>query len=110
MELRPGQSFAQALGGTALNQFDYSIQDPYRAVLDAANRAGITIHALDARGLATDVDAGESAPPAIDPFLANANRREVLAGFADETGGVLVENRNAFALSLIHISEPTRPY
>lgn len=110
MELRPGQSFAQALGGTALNQFDYSIQDPYRAVLDAANRAGITIHALDARGLATDVDAGESAPPAIDPFLANANRREVLAGFADETGGVLVENRNAFAPALDQIARESASY
>ncbi|MEO8585800.1 MAG: VWA domain-containing protein [Acidobacteriota bacterium] len=103
MELRPGQSLAQALGGTALNQFDYSIQDPYRSVLDAANRAGITIHALDARGLATDVDAGESDPPAIDPFLADANRREVLAGFARETGGVLVENRNSFGPALDQI-------
>ncbi|MDL2717082.1 MAG: VWA domain-containing protein [Acidobacteriota bacterium] len=110
MELRPGQSLAQALGGTALNQFDYSIQDPYRSVLDAANRAGITIHALDARGLATDVDAGESDPPAIDPFLANANRRELLAGFAGETGGVLVENRNGFGPALDQIYRESASY
>jgi VWFA-related protein len=110
MELRPGQSFAQALGGTALNQFDYSIQDPYRAVLDAANRSGITIHVLDARGLATDVDAGESDPPAIDPFLANANRRELLAGFAGETGGILVENRNGFAPALDQIYRESSSY
>ncbi len=110
MEMRPGQSLAQALGGTALNQFDYSIQDPYRAVLDAANRAGITIHAIDARGLATDADAGESEPPAIDPFLANANRRELLAGFADETGGILVENRNGFAPALDQIARESASY
>ncbi len=110
MELRPGQSLAQALGGTALNQFDYSILGPYRAVLDAANRAGITIHALDARGLATDVDAGESDPPAIDPFLANANRRELLAGFADETGGVLVQNRNMFGPALDQIYRESASY
>ena len=110
MELRPGQSLAQALGGTALNQFDYSIQEPYRAVLDAANRSGITIHALDARGLATDVDAGESEPAAIDPFLANANRRELLAGFADETGGILVENRNGFGPALDKISRESASY
>lgn len=110
MELRPGQSLAQALGGTALNQFDYSVQEPYRAVLDAANRAGITIHALDARGLATDVDAGESEAPAIDPFLANANRRELLAGFADETGGILVENRNGFAPALDQIVRESAGY
>jgi len=110
MELRPGQSLAQALGGTALNQFDYSIQGPYRAVLEAANRSGITIHALDARGLATDVDAAEADPPAIDPFLANANRRELLAGFADETGGVLVENRNGFAPALDQIYRESASY
>ncbi len=103
MELRPGQSFAQALGGTALNQFDYDITREYRAVLEAANRSGITIHSLDALGLVAGGDASEADPPAIDPFLANANRREILAGFADETGGILVENRNAFAPSLDRI-------
>jgi VWFA-related protein len=110
MEMRPGQSFAQALGATALNQFDYDVAPQYRAVLEAANRAGITIHALDAKGLATDVDASEADPPAIDPFLANANRREVLAGFADETGGVLVENRNGFLGALDQIYRESASY
>ena len=110
IELRPGQSLAQALGGNALNQFDYSIQDPYRAAVDAANRAGITIHSLDARGLATDVDAGESQPAAIDPFLANVNRRELLSGFAEETGGILVENRNGFVPALDQIMRESAGY
>ena len=110
MELRPGQSFSQSLGGTALNQFDYDVTPQYRAVLEAANRAGITIHSLDALGLATGVDATESDPPGIDPFLANANRRDILAGFADETGGVLVENRNTFAPSLDRIYRESATY
>lgn len=110
IELRPGQSFAQSLGGTALNQFDYDVTPEYRAVLESANRAGITIHALDAKGLATDADASESDPPAIDAFLANANRREILAGFADETGGLLVENRNFFAPSLDRIYRESATY
>ncbi len=110
MELRPGQSFSQSLGGTALNQFDYDVTPQYRAVLEAANRAGITIHSLDALGLATGVDATESDPPGIDPFLANANRRDILAGFADETGGVLVENRNTFAPSLDGIYRESASY
>ena len=110
IELRPGQSLAQSLGGTSLNQFDYDITPQYRTVLESANRSGITIHALDARGLATDVDASEMDPPAIDPFLANANRREILAGFADETGGLLVENRNVFAPSLDRIYHESATY
>lgn len=110
MELRPGQSLAQSLGGTALNQFDYSILEPYRAVLEAANRSGITIHTLDALGLATNVDAGEADPPGFDPFLVNQNRREVLAGFADETGGVLAENRNFFGSALDQIYRESASY
>ena len=110
MELRPGQSLAQALGGTALNQFDYDLTTQYRAVLESANRAGITLHAIDALGLVAGGDASESDPPAIDPFLANANRREILAGFADETGGVLVENRNVFAPSLDRIYRESASY
>jgi VWFA-related protein len=110
IERYPGQSFSQALGGTALNQWDWDVTDAYRAVLDSANRAGITIHALDARGLATEVDASESDPPGIDPFLANANRRELLAGFADETGGLLVENVNFFAPSFDRIYRESASY
>lgn len=110
IEMRPGQSFAQSLGGNALNQFDYDVTPAYRTVLEAANRSGITIHALDARGLATDVDASEADAPGIDPFLANANRREIIAGFADETGGVLVENRNVFAPSLDRIYRESASY
>ncbi|MGA7992529.1 MAG: VWA domain-containing protein, partial [Thermoanaerobaculia bacterium] len=110
MEMRPGQSLAQALGATALNQFDYSVTDAYKAVLAAANRAGITIHALDAKGLSTDVDASEADPPAIDPFLANANRRDVLVGFAEETGGILVENRNGFVPALDRIYRDSASY
>jgi len=110
IEMRPGQSLAQSLGGTALNQFDYDVTPQYKAVLEAANRSGITIHALDATGLSTDMDASESDPPAIDPFLANVNRREVIAGFADETGGILVENRNVFAASLDRIYRESASY
>jgi VWFA-related protein len=110
MELRPGQSLAQSVGGTALNQFDYDITPQYRAVLEAANRSGITIHSLDALGLVAGGDASESDPPAVDPFLANANRREILAGFADETGGVLVENHNVFAPSLDAIYRESGSY
>lgn len=110
MELHPGQSFSQSLGATTLNQWDYDVTPAYRAVLEAANRSGITIHALDAVGLATDLNASENDPPGIDPFLANANRREILAGLADETGGVFVEHQNVFAPALDRIYRESASY
>jgi VWFA-related protein len=110
MELRPGQSLAQSLGATSLNQFDYDVTPQYRAILEAANRSGITLHAIDALGLVAGGDASESDPPGIDPFLANANRRDILAGFADETGGVLVENRNTFGAALDGIYRESASY
>src|SRR5271169_390195 len=57
IELRPGQTFANALASSRLNQFDYSVVEEFRAVVAEANRSGITVHTFDARGLATDMDA-----------------------------------------------------
>jgi VWFA-related protein len=96
IELRPGQTLAAALGIRGLQQFEYDVTRNYRAVLGEANGSGVTIYAIDARGLTTDVDAGESEPSQITSFERSAYRREVLAGLADETGGVLFENRNIF--------------
>jgi hypothetical protein len=85
---------------SSLSQFDYSVTPEFQAVIAEANRSGITVHALDARSLATDVDASESAPSPVAGFSADANRREALAGLADETGGILVQNRNFFSGAL----------
>lgn len=96
IELRPGQTLAAALGLRGLQQFEYDVTESYRAVLGEANGSGVTIYAIDARGLTTDVDAGEAQPSELTTFERSAYRREVLAGLADETGGVLFENRNVF--------------
>jgi VWFA-related protein len=110
LELRPGQTFAQALSTNSLSQFDYSVTPEFRAVVAEANRSGITVHALDARGLATDTDASESETPVVSQFSADANRRESLAGLADETGGILVQNRNTFGGALERIYRESASY
>jgi len=110
IELRPGQSFANALASSRLNQFDYSVVEEFRAVVAEANRSGITVHAFDARGLATDADASESRPSPVSGFSADVNRREALADIADETGGVLVENHNTFGGALERVYQESSSY
>ncbi len=96
IELHPGQTLAFSVGFRGLQQFEYDVVPSYRAVLAEANESGVTIYAIDARGLTTDVDAGESQPSELTPFERIAARREVPAGLAGETGGFLFENRNVF--------------
>ncbi len=110
IELRPGQTFANALSSSRLNQFDYSVTEEFRAVVAEANRSGITVHVLDARGLATEVDASESEASPVAGFAADVNRREALAGLADETGGILVQNRNTFGGALERIYQDSASY
>jgi VWFA-related protein len=110
IELRPGQTFAGALASTPLNQFEYSVTEDFRTVVAEANRSGITVHALDARGLATDVDASESEASPVTGFAADVNRREALAGLAEETGGILVQNRNTFGGALERIYQESASY
>lgn len=110
LELHPGQSLTQALGPSQLQQFDFSVTDGYRAVVSEANRSGVTIDSIDARGLSVDADASESEPSPFDAFFTSQNLREALAGLAGETGGVLVENRNFFKASLEKIYREASTY
>ncbi len=111
LELFPGQSLYQALGTTSLvNQYELSVKDRFSDVIAEANRAGVTIHSIDARGLTTDVDATESQPSPFNSFLRNQNLRESLAGFAAETGGLLVAERNDFPKAFGEIYRQSSSY
>jgi VWFA-related protein len=123
LELHPGQSVAQQYGSSLLNQYDYSVANEYQAAIREANRSGVTVHSIDARGLAVDnVDASESGAPdaasetpqqasfSNNPFFRNQNRREALAGLADETGGLLIENRNRFQTAMDRIYKESSTY
>ncbi|MFI5182170.1 MAG: VWA domain-containing protein [Thermoanaerobaculia bacterium] len=96
IELHPGQTLGTSVGIRGLQQFEYDVTPNYRAVLTEANEVGVTIYAIDARGLTTDVDPSESHPSDMTAFERTSNRREVPAGLAAETGGILFENRNVF--------------
>lgn len=110
IELHPGQTLAASLGIRDLQQFEYDVTATYRSVLQEANTAGVTIYAIDARGLTSDVDAGESEPSELTPFERSANRREVPAGLAGETGGFLFENRNVFKGAAEQISRESSTF
>ncbi len=111
LELRPGQSLVDALGPAPLAQYDFSVLDEFRQVVDEANRSGVTVHALDARGLAVETaDASQRSPTLLDPFLSNQSRREGLAGLAQETGGLLLENRNDFTTSVDRVYREASNY
>lgn len=111
LELFPGQSLQQALGpGSLVSQYDVRVTDSYRAVVADANRGGVTIHAFDARGLASEADASESLPSPFDSFLRNQSLRDTLAGFANETGGLLVADRNDFARAFDRVYADSTTY
>ena len=110
IELRPGQGMAVALGFRNLQQFEYDVTREYQDVLREANQSGVTMYVVDARGLTTDVDAGEAQPYEIAPFERDAYRKEVLSGFAAETGGVLFENRNVFKGAMDQVFRETSSF
>ena len=110
IELRPGQGMAVALGFRNLQQFEYDVTREYQDVLREANQSGVTMYVVDARGLTTDVDAGEAQPYEIAPFERDAYRKEALSGFAAETGGVLFENRNVFKGAMDQVFRETSTF
>jgi VWFA-related protein len=110
LELHPGRVLATSLGPFGVNQFEYSVVEDVRAVVSEANRAGITVHALDARGLTTDVDASDSNPSPLAGFFQNQTLREPLAQMAAETGGVLLANRNVFQQGFDRIYQDASTY
>ncbi len=110
LELRPGQTLVQALGPSMLNQFDYSVIPQYQAVVEEANRSGVSINTIDARGLTVDGDASESLPSPISSFWVNTNLQEALLGFANETGGSIVANKNIFPGALDRIYQESSTY
>ena len=108
-ELQPGQTLTQSLA-PGLQQFDYSVRGAFQKVLDEANRGGVTIHALDGRGLVAEGDASESSPPLRSTFFETEARREALSGLAEGTGGTLVFERNVLAPSLDRIYRESGSY
>lgn len=109
-EWYPGQTLAQAFGPTLLSQFEENVGDDVAKVLAEANGSGITIQVFDAKGLASDADASEAAPPTVDPFFRAQNFRDSMVSLARDTGGTLVESRNAFRSELDRVYREASSY
>jgi len=109
-EWYPGQTLAQALGPSPMQQFDQDIADDIRRVLSEANGAGVTIQVFDAKGLGSDVDAGERLVPAVNPYFKQQNYRDSMVSLSSETGGSLVENRNFFRTDLDRVYREASSY
>ncbi len=86
------------------------LQAQLAAVVAEANRSGVTIDAFDARGLQADTDVDASQPSPFDMFWQTVNLREALAGFAGETGGLLVADRNFYKASLEKVYREASTY
>ena len=65
---------------------------------------------MDAKGLTTDADAGESAPSAFSSFFVNQTLKEALAEVSRQTGGVLLTNRNTFRAGFDRIYDDASSY
>jgi VWFA-related protein len=72
------------------------VMDSLRALVDAANRAGVVIYSIDARGLvATGPSAADTSPAASEGRSEEVRAtQDGLWFLADATGGVFVRNRN----------------
>ncbi|MCC6131493.1 MAG: VWA domain-containing protein [Acidobacteria bacterium] len=112
LELRPGQTLVQSLGPNLISQFDYSVHREFNAVIEEANKSGITIHSLDGKGLMTDATGADMAlpPPNISQFYMSTNLRQGLSMLAESTGGILVTESNTFGRSLDTIYRESSSY
>jgi VWFA-related protein len=96
------------------------LRDKLDRVIDAANRAGMVIYTIDARGLGTSgvVDAANSRPMtgSADPAVATAQIGEVAAtqdalnGLARDTGGRALRNTNYFDRWVADVLDETSNY
>jgi VWFA-related protein len=108
-------SFGSGSGGRTYGR----VFDALRSLVDAANRAGVVIYSIDARGLAiTSPGAAHGSPPSPEASgaLEAANREELrdtqdgLGFLAHETGGLFMRNTNDIGGGIQRAVEDQRSY
>lgn len=88
------------------------VLDSLRSLVDAANRAGVVIYSVDARGLVTTGPSAADERPSAGASLAEEIRatQDGLGYLADETGGVFVRNRNDIGHGVVRALEDQQGY
>lgn len=107
--------FLMDLGPQAAN-----LRDKLDRVIDAANRAGVVVYTIDARGLNTntDVDVGNTRPrtgsgdPGLDMAMIGeiAATQDAMNGLAGDTGGRALRNMNYFDRWVEKVLDETSNY
>jgi len=110
LELHPGQILSQTFGPSSISQWDYSVTNDLSSVIAEANSAGVTVHAIDAKGLTSDSDAAESGPSPFGSFFVSQTLKEPLAEVSRQTGGTLLTNRNTFQAAFDRIYRDASSY
>jgi VWFA-related protein len=97
-----------------------NLREKLDRIIDAANRAGVVVYTIDARGLSTSqvVDAANSRPltGSADPAVSTAQIGEVAAtqdamnAIAEDTGGRALRNQNYFDRWVGHVLDETSNY
>ncbi len=117
----PGRKvMALVSDGFFLNSRSADTMNTLRRVVDAANRAGVVIYAIDARGLAVSplFDAsqpgfGNEQPPGVRERVENASLEALRNGpfaLANDTGGFMVMNTNDLNLGFQRVLQDTEAY
>jgi VWFA-related protein len=99
-------------------RFDAIVQRPMRLLVDYANRSGIVIHTIDARGLVnTDFIGADENPLSDQRSLTREQRARALftshdgmVYLAEETGGIFTRNTNDIGRGLRRALEEQRGY
>ena len=88
------------------------VRDSLRALVDSANRAGVVIYSIDARGLvATGATAEDGSPGASDARQVDLqDTQDGLGVLAADTGGLFLRNRNDLDGALARALEDQRGY
>lgn len=110
-ERMPGQTLAQlGFGRDTWRQFDTSTWKETEAILRAANRSGVTIDVVDAKGFESELDIELAEMREVGKWIARLNTRDGMATIAETTGGAFVENVSFYERALDEIWRESSDY
>lgn len=110
-ERMPGQTLAQiGFGRETLRQFDTTTWRETTAILRAANRSGVTIDVVDAKGFESELDIELAEMREVGKWIARLNTRDGMATIAETTGGAFVENVSFYERALGEIWRESSDY